>query len=138
MRIPFEVIQTLAVDQGSCNGATCELCLVLQLRQNIRQLDITLFKNDWCRCYGFIRFNPSTANGKVRLSPLESRLRDGWRVLDCLDAGFQQGIVVELHPVSRLVLNAIPEFLELLAVEYRLSGQYLLSFVGVFYFKLAG
>ncbi len=86
----------------------------------------------------FRSLQPSTANCKVRLSPLESRLRDGWCVLDRLDAGFKQGIVVELHPVSRLVLYAIPEFLELLAVEYRLTRQYLLSFVGVFYFQLAG
>ena len=41
--------------------------------------------------------------------------------LQCLDASLQQLLVVELHTVSSLVLNSVPERFEVGAVQHGLA-----------------
>ena len=54
-----------------------------------------------------------------------TRVLDDWRaLLDGLGAFRYQPLVIKLHPVCRLVLDAIPQRLELLTVQYGLSGLY--------------
>ena len=49
-----------------------------------------------------------------------------------------QLLVVELHAVGGLVLDAVPERLELLAVQHGLPGLDRLAFVGVLDVQLPG
>ncbi len=78
------------------------------------------------------------ADGEVGLANLHPGLGDGRAVPDGLGAVRHQPLVVELHAVGGLVLDAVPERLELLAVEHGLPGLDRLALVGVLDVQLAG
>ena len=62
----------------------------------------------------------------------------GGAFVDGLGALLNQGFVVELHAVGRLVLDAVPQRLELLALKDRLPRLDLLALIGVLDLQLAG
>ena len=61
----------------------------------------------------------------------------GGAFADRLDAVLDQLLVVELHAVGGLVLDAVPQRLELLAVQHGLPGLHLPALVGVLDLQLA-
>ena len=62
----------------------------------------------------------------------------GGRVAQRLDAALDQLLVVELHAVGGLVLDAVPERLELGALQHGLPRSHLPALVGVLDFQPAG
>ena len=85
------------------------------------------------------RLDAGLADGEVRLAPLRARvLAIGGAVADGLGAVCDQLLVVELHAVGGLVLDAVPQRLELLAVQHRLPGLHRLALVGVLDLQPAG
>ena len=69
---------------------------------------------------------------------MQAGLGDRRGFVDGLGALLDQRLVVELHAVSRLVLDAVPEGLELLALEHGLPGPDLLALVGVLDLQSSG
>ena len=71
------------------------------------------------------RLHAGLADGEVGLAPLQAGLGDRRRVSQRLDAARDQLLVVELHAVGGLVLDAVPQRLELRAVQHGLPGLHL-------------
>ena len=62
----------------------------------------------------------------------------GRRVAQRVDAALHQLLVVELHAVGGLVLDPVPERLELRAVQHGLPRPHLAALVGVLDLQPAG
>ena len=103
-------------------AAAGELSLVLEVGQQVGQFDVAFVEDDGAEVDRFRRFHAGPADGKIGLAPVQAGLGDRRRFADGLDAVLNQPLVVEQHPVGGLVLDAIPEGLELLAVEHGLPG----------------
>ena len=87
---------------------------------------------------GFFGRHAASPNGEVGFPHLQAGLGDRRASADRLGAVRQQLLVVELHAVCRLVLDAIPQRLELLAVQDRLPRLDRPALVGVLDLQLAG
>ena len=121
LRIALEVIKTLAVDQNPVDTAPGELCPVLQLGEQIRQFDIGLFQSDSRRSGNLGRLNASLADGNVSLAPLQTSPGNAWRLPQLNDRAFQQGFIIEGYTICSLVLDAVPQRLELRTIEHSLT-----------------
>ena len=138
LRIALEVIQSQAVDEEARDAATGELGLVLQVSEQIGQLDVGLVQRDGRAGRGFGREHSGLADGEVGLANLQAGLADGRGVPQRLGTIGEQLVVVEIYPVSGLVLDAIPQRFETFALQYDLPSLDLDSFVGVLYLQLPG
>mmetsp|Transcript_41596 Transcript_41596/g.97602 ORF Transcript_41596/g.97602 Transcript_41596/m.97602 type:complete len:374 (+) Transcript_41596:154-1275(+) len=137
LRVALEVVQAVALDQDAADAAPRELGAVLQLGQDVRQLDVVLVEHHHVGALELHRRHAGLADLHARLAPLQPRLADGRRLDHRGDAVADQALVVELHPVCGFVLDAVPQGLELGAVEHRAPHGHLPAFVGVLDLQLA-
>src|SRR5882672_5747535 len=113
------------------NGATRELRPILKLREDVGQRDAGFVEDDGGGTLAFRRLHAGLADGDIRLAPLQASLRNRRGLVQRARAALDQLLVVELDPVRRLVLDPIPERLELGTVKNGLPRTYLATLVGI-------
>ena len=115
LRIALEVVQAAASRQDADDGASGELGAILQVGQQIRQLNIRLVQHHGRRARFLRRGDTRLADRDVGLAPLQPCLGNHRGLLQRCDAIRHQFGVIELHAVRCLVLDAVPQCLELVA-----------------------
>ena len=137
LRVALEVVQPPAAAQDGGDAPAGELGAILEVGEQVRQLDVRLVQDDSCRARFLRGLHPCLADGDVGLAPLQPGLGDGRGLSKRIDAVLDQLVIIELHPIGRLVLDAIPQLLELGAEIDALAHGNLLALVGVLDFQTA-
>ena len=75
----------------------------------------------------FAHADAAAADLRLALAVDEACLGDHRALLDFVGAGLDEGLGIEAHPEGRLVLDAVPEFLEVFAQEAFLVQAHLAS-----------
>ena len=108
----------------------------MEVREDVRQFDVPFVKSYGGGGRRFRRFHTRASDGEVGHAPLQTGFGDDEaRVLQCLDARQQERLVVELHAIGGLVLDTIPERLEVRTLQHSLAAFHLLALIGVFDFQ---
>jgi hypothetical protein len=95
------------------------------------------FQHHHVGALAFHRRDPGLADLHARLAPLQASLADRRRLDHGGNAVADETFIVELNPVCRLVLDAVPQRLELRAVQYRTTHRHLPALVRVLDLELA-
>ena len=135
--VTLEVVKPVAFHEDALDTAAGELSLVLKVGEDVRQLYVVFVEGHMPGGDRLRRIDAGAADGQIRLAPLQARLGDRRCVLECLDACHQQSLIVELHTVGGLVLDALPQGLEVRAFQHGLARLHLNAVVGVFDFQSA-
>ncbi|MGH7330631.1 MAG: hypothetical protein ACREJX_19955, partial [Polyangiaceae bacterium] len=117
LRICREVLQAFALRKHALNGSSSKSSALLEFRKNVGEIDAGLIESDGRCALSFRRLDTRAADREVRDSPLQSRSRNGPCVVQCLDARLDQMLVVKPHSVRSLVLDAVPNCLEVGALQ---------------------
>ena len=127
-RVLGEVVQASAAAQDAVDAASGQPRPVLEVRQRIRQIHAGVVE---IRGAGFahLAFHPAAPQAEIALLPQQAGARYRGRVGQRPRAGFEHRLVVETDPEGRLVLDALPEGLELGALQHRLAGLHPAAFV---------
>jgi len=131
LRVPLEVIEATASNENAHETAAGELGLVLEVGQQVGQFDVGLLNRDWSGDDGLLRGDAASSDSEVGFANLHPGFGDRRTVAESFGALRHQRVVIELHAVSGLVLDAVPERLEFFTVEHRLTGPDRPALVGV-------
>src|SRR5450830_196898 len=108
LRIAFEVVETSAIDKNTHKAATGQLCLVLQIGEQIGQLDSAVIQRYVGSTILLCCLDAGIADHDVSLVPDKSRPRDWRSFLQPTGAALDELLIVEMHAVCGLVFDAVP------------------------------
>src|SRR3546814_672574 len=122
LRIALEIRQPAALGQDGDETAPRELGAILKISQHVGQDDIALLDGHGAGRGGFGCEHAALPDGQVGLADGDARFGNRRRTGNGLDAIVDQLRVVEMHPIGRLVLDALPQRLEFGALQDGLTG----------------